>query len=328
MDKLANGLRADMKLDIRPLYFSVNHKDEWGFGLDIGRITAFGNLDVSGNVLGFKKTDGENDKFGVGAAAFVEVGVPVFFHINKLNGFKVKIRPAGYVPVIYLEPDFNYSHTESRIELGFAFQLYAPMSLDPDSDGSLDFSLGFDFSAGVEYPLLSRLDLGVDFINIPLVPGSLSQYMRMKDGMAFDSNEIGSGSDPGDVLEMGSTEPVYGAEKKTILRPFKTVFYANYRPLDKEIITIIPRIGFAINPLYAKPASLEAGADARFDLNNMLIGTLGINYGDRVWKNSLDFAFNLRAFEFDIGVSMQSPDFVKSWQLAGLGINLGFKFGW
>jgi hypothetical protein len=82
--------------------------------------------------------------------------------------------------------------------------------------------------------------------------------------------------------------------------------------------------------LYPRIAAVEGGLSARFDANtaNVFITTPGINYNDRRWINSADFVLNLRAFEFDLGISFQSQSFVISWQGAGLGINIGLKFGW
>jgi hypothetical protein len=330
LDKLDDGLKINMGLDVTPLYFRVNRDNKWGFGLDLGRVTAYGNLDFSGNLLRFNRTEG--DEFGVGAAAFVDVGIPVFFHINKLKGFKINVRLAGYIPVVYMTPDMKYSYEESGsgsiIALDYTAKLYTIESLNPDSNQNLDFFMGVDFSAGVEYPLYSWIDLGVDIINIPLVPGSLNQYMLAGGGISLNSGKV---KFDGDILEdalntQDSTK--YGTDKKYILRPFKTVFYANYRPLDKESLTLIPRLGFSINHVYTTPASLEIGANVRYDINNRFIAALGVNYEDRMWKNSIDLVLNLRAFELDIGASMQAPGFLKSWQLAGYGLNFGLKFGW
>jgi len=333
LDKLDDGLRASINLDVVPLYFRVNRdNNKWGFGLDLGRVTVYGNLDISGNLLKFKETDG--DEFGVGAAAFVDIGIPVFFHIDKLNGFKVSVRPAGFFPVAYMVPDMKYSYKKSGdgsiIAVDYTAKLYTPMSLDPDSNQSMDFSMGVDFSAGVEYPLYNWIDLGVDITNIPLVPGSLNQYMLAGGSVSLDSGKVKFDGDIlEDALDTGDdADTKYGTDKKYILRPFKMVFYANYRPLDKEALTLIPRLGFSLNPVYTSLASLEIGANVRYDLNNRFIAAFGINHEDRMWKNSLDLILNLRAFEFDIGVSMQSPGFLKSWQFAGFGLDFGLKFGW
>jgi len=331
LDELGDGLKADMNLDINPLYFRVN-RDKWGFGLDLGRVTAYGNLDISGNLLKLRKIS--DDEFGVGAAAFVDIGIPVFFHLNKFNGFKITIRPAGFIPIAYMTPDVRYSSKESAdgstIEVDYTAKLYTVSSLNPDSSQSMDFSMGVDFSTGVEYPLYDWLDLGVDIINIPLIPGSLSQYMEVGGGITLDAGKVKFNGDVlEDVLNTGDdTDAKYGSDRKYILRPFKMVFYSNYRPLHKEMLTLIPRLGFAFNPVYTTLASLEAGANVRYDLNNRFIAAFGINYEDRMWKNSLDFAVNFRAFELDIGASMQSPSFLKSWQFTGFGLDFGLKFGW
>jgi hypothetical protein len=106
------------------------------------------------------------------------------------------------------------------------------------------------------------------------------------------------------------------------------LFYAKYRPNESQIFSLIPSLGFSISRLYAQLGSIEGGLSARCDLSNIFITTIGINYNDRRWKNSIDFVLNLRVFEFDLGISFQSSDFVKSFQGAGLGVAVGFKFGW
>ena len=86
-------------------------------------------------------------------------------------------------------------------------------------------------------------------------------------------------------------------------------------------------LGFAINRLYVPIGSVEAGINASLDLGNIFVTTAGINYTDRKWKNSLGFIFNFKIIELDLGLSMQSPNFKKSWQGAGLGVNVGLKIG-
>ncbi len=106
------------------------------------------------------------------------------------------------------------------------------------------------------------------------------------------------------------------------------LFYAAYRPFEGQVFAIIPSLGFSINRLYTQPAAVEGGLSFRWDIANIFIPSLGMHYNDRKWKNSLDFALNLRAFQLDFGVSFQSTDFVKSFLGAGLGVNFGLKLGW
>jgi len=120
----------------------------------------------------------------------------------------------------------------------------------------------------------------------------------------------------------------YDLAGQKIYRPFTMLFYADYGVYDSRILSLIPSLGFSINSLYHDPASVEGGLSARIDLANIFITTVGINYNDRAWKNSVDLALNLRAFQLDFGLSSQAPTLIKSWQGAGVGVNFGMKFGW
>jgi hypothetical protein len=107
------------------------------------------------------------------------------------------------------------------------------------------------------------------------------------------------------------------------------LFYAKYQPFEATPwFSLIPSLGFSLNPLFAQLGSVEGGLSARINLSNLFIATIGINYNDRRWKNSIDLILNLRAFELDFGISFQSFDFAKSFQGAGFGVAIGLKFGW
>jgi hypothetical protein len=97
---------------------------------------------------------------------------------------------------------------------------------------------------------------------------------------------------------------------------------------ERPVISILPVLGFSINPLFVNAGSIETALRFRVDLANMLITTFGFAYEDQMWKNGIDFVFNLRAFELALGATMQSQNFIKSWQGAGLRINFGIKLGW
>jgi len=343
---------------LEPLSLNFNFKDNWGFGLDIGHMNVAGNLLLSGNLLSFNEAN--NDKFGVGAAVFVDVGIPVFFHYNEV---KIKIRPSAFLPVVYTEPNITYSYRKQpdsdtgisgmRLELNYDVKVYSIVDMKGFVNNDMNAvwqdlqnnawdiakkNLGYDFSLSLEYPWYDYLDIGVDIINIPVVMANLNHYMQITgDPVYFDTSKINiddmmDGKDISDDVYGYPDELIFNYSNNgstKIYRPFKMLFYAKWRPSEKSPeFSLIPSLGFSINPLYAQIASIEGGLSARWDVSNMLITTIGINYYDRRWKNSLDFILNLRAFELDLGISFQSSDFVKSFQGAGLGIVFGMKFGW
>jgi len=351
LDDFLDGFRLDFGAAVKPLSLNFNWKDRWGFGLDFAHIDVFGNVSLSGNMMTLSTA--EDDKFGVGAAAFVDVlGVPVFFHARD---FKVKIRPAVYFPLLYAEPGITYNYNGTRLSVDYDIRVYTPISLEllaGDSDAPIQDSLtmdtawqilnnnlGFDLSLGLEYPLYSWLDIGTSIVNLPIpfAAARLNHYTLLRDSVYFDSSKIdindlidGEGI-PEDAYHVPDDfDPEYGYDSggKALYRPFKMLFYANYRPFDSYILTLIPSLGFSINRLYPSIGAIEGGISACLDLGNIFIATLGINYTDRKWKNSLDLVFNFRAIELDVGVSVQSPDFIKSFQGAGLGVSVGVKLGW
>jgi len=358
IDDFFNGFLFSTSASIKPVSLNFNWKDEWGIGLDIAHITAWGNVAISDKVLSLKET---KEKFGGGGAVFADVGLPFFFHYND---FKIKLRPAVYVPVVYMEPGITYNYKTVvnsdtglegvRLEIDYDMRIYTVVDIRGTKMNKLDpvwrdlqdnywnilrNNLGYDFGLCVEYPLDNMLDIGLDIVNIPVpyAGAKLNHFSRLQGEAFFDTSEISLA----DLIEDGKiSEDAYGypdnfefiygynSKGKKMYRPFTMLFFANYRPNNSRILSLIPSLGFSINRMYPKPGAVEGGLSARFDVANIFFATLGVNYNDRGWKNSVDFILNLRAFELDFGLSSQAPTFIKSWQGAGVGVNFGMKFGW
>jgi len=357
IDDLFRGFRLNFGFDAAPFSLNINMRDEWGFGLDIAHVTATGNLLIPEAVLGFHETTGE--LFGAGGAVFVDIGIPVFFHTR---GFRISVRPAAYLPLVYVRPGFSYSFGPSheggglgqRFEVSYDVRVFSPFSLEgllgnsngntmedimQDPLGMVARNLGYDITLGIEYPLNSLVSVGVNIVNIPFpfLWATLDNYTRLQGNMFFDTSYVNFGDAFGGGFELPEgafgysiEDPYFGtlSRGQRILRPFTMLFFANYRPFGTQTVTLIPSLGFSINQLYTRIAALEGGLSARFDLANIFITTIGMNYNDRRWRHSMDLAFNFRVLELGIGVSMQSPNFVKSFQGAGLGVNFGIKMGW
>ena len=351
-----DGFRLDIGGTVTPLSLNFNRKDRWGFGLDIGRVEVTGNLSLPENMLSlFEKRD---TTFGVGAAAFIDFGIPTFFHVRD---FRITFRPAAYLPVMYTIPAIRFVHSESvnsvtgargsRISVDYDMRIFTPVRI-MDDDGNIainninDISsllrgnLGFDIGIGAEYSLFSWLDLGVNIVNLPFLGARLNHYLSFS-GSAFidtsyiDLNDlIGGGNLPDGAFSIPDADSIaitsgFNSNGEVLRRPFKMLFYANYRPFDRQILTVTPVLGFSINRLYPTPAAFEGGLNMRLDLANIFAFTFGMNYMDRKWINSFDFTLiNLRLLQIDLGFAFQSPDFVRSWRGAGFGFNFALKMGW
>jgi len=349
LDDLFKGFKFNMRTSIKPLSLNFNWKDNWGIGLNVGHIDAWGNITIPKTVLSLKEA--KNEPFGMGGAIFADFGIPVFFHVNDV---KIKFKPSVYAPMIYARPGMTYTYKRnyqnpetgvdgSYLEVKYDMRIYTLLDMKKGVMESLKDegwniprkNLGYDFGLNIEYPWDSWIDLGVDFINIPVVRAKLYHYMQMSGSMVVDTsfldmNSLMSGEISEHLYLLDHDGMSYGKNSKgqKVYRPFTTLFYINYYPLNSYFLCLMPSLGFSINPVYTKIGSVEGGVSVRIDIANMLITTMGINYNNRTWKNSTDFIFNLRAFELNMGMSSQSPSFAKSWQGAGFGVNFGMKFGW
>ena len=329
IDNFSRGFRVNLGVGITPIYFNVS-MGEWGFGLSTS-VEAIGLLNLSGKLLTFSSAI--DDKSGVNGALFASAGVNSFFNIDK---FKVTVKPALYYTIAYLKPNISYTFDPDSgniLKLDYDMLLYTAFPVD--SNGSptgsgLSATPGIDFSFGVEYALSKEFDVGLNLINIPVAPSVMNDYLQFK-GL------VGS-KEPLDLLNGGinsllssfdnfDTDPVSGTGSFEVERPFRLSAWVNWRVFGAPFITITPTIGFSINQLYTDKFSMEFGVNACLNLANMFIASAGIRYEDRLWINGVNFALNFKMFEFNVGADTRSQDFIKSWTGGGIGLNMGFKFG-
>ena len=336
LDKLADGLKINLGIGAL-LYFKYDIKREWGIiglssiGLSTG-VDSVGDLDLSGDMLSFKMT--EYSKSNLSRAVFGSVGIDTFFQIQE---FKVKFRPAMYYTFVYVKPDISYAYNNTDQETQFFIDLDLRIFTAYSSVNSMPTAApGIDFSAGVEYPLSKEtgisekypildFDVGIDFVNVPVVFSTMSSYRRMS--TVLGSKEPVNIEDLMSSFGIGDSSPVYGEGEEKVYRPFKTLVWADWRLfLGNLPLSVIPTVGFSVSNLYLKPAAVEAGLKARLNFADRYFLTGEIGYYDHLWRNSLDFALTFKAFDFNIGADLRSSDFIKSWTGHGSGVRAGFKF--
>ena len=339
LDQLMNGFMMNFGFGATPVYFNHNNKNGWGFGFSVST-EGFGIFNLSGKLLSFDEA--VNDKSEIGGALFAEIAPSGYFHLQRL---KIKIKPALYVPVAYAKSDISYTLKNTAdgtvLNIDYEMSVFTAFPTEDSAGFKLTARPGVDLRLGAEYPLSDALgicnkiffldfDVGLDLINIPLIPSAMRSYMKIDGSIGNDEPVNFFGGDEMDTDSFFSTDDdtEYGEKKQTVLRPFKTLVWANWRPLGIRIFKVIPTFGFAVNPLYIKPFSLEGGVKLSLDIYNCLVLTAGTGYYDRLWKNSVDLVFNLKLLEFNFGVDFRSQKFAKSLSGAGFGVNAGFKIGW
>jgi hypothetical protein len=225
--------------------------------------------------------------------------------------------------------------------IDYATRIYTGFSLEGDSF-SLTSKPGFDYSIGLEYPLAKEIglsdkiplldfDVGLDLINVPFVPSTMTEYTRIKGRIGKDKpiKLINKDDDEDDDGFLSSDEIEKREKYILVSRPFKMLARADWRPLlGSNFFTITPVIGFCHNALYRQPFSLEAGLNACLNFGGLFLLKAGLNYTDRLFVNSLNLAINGKILEFDIGIDLRAQNFAQLWTGVGFGLNFGFKLGW
>jgi len=343
LDKLADGFNLNFGLGATPIYFKFKTEDGWGLGLSTG-IDAAGILNISGNMLTINEA--VKDYSDVGGAVFSSIAVNSFFDMQK---FIVKIAPSLFYTLAYITPPKNVpssiiytlDYSDGTVMcIDYATRIYMGYSLE-DKKLSLSSTPGLDFTVGFEYPLAKGIgltdtlpildfDIGLDLLNIPFIPSTMSNYKQIKGRIGKDEPIKLINKDEDDDGSLFSSDGVVNEEKIIqINRPFKMIVRADWRPLlGKRFLTITPVIGFCHNELYYNPFSLEAGLYACFNISDIFLIKAGYNYTDRMFVNSLDFAIKIKASEIDIGFNLRSREAAQVWSGSGFGVNFGFKFGW
>lgn len=325
LDELEDGFKMNIGGFATPLYFSFN-ANRFGFGLSFNA-DAFGIFNLSGRMLSFDEII--DDKSDVGGAAYADVSIPLFF---KLSKFKIKVTPALYFPLAYAKSDVSYTFHNDNPDgsvLHLVYDLDVHVPIEPEDSGFTSRP-GVDFHLGVEYSLLKSFDIGLDLFGIPLLAASMEDYMKFTGTIGNNEPFTFFGDDVDMESFISFDDRVDAKEKISVIRPFKMLAWVNWRLLEIPVftLTVKPVFGFAINPVYNETFSIEAGLRASFDIANLFITTIGTGYHDRIWKNSIALAINLRAVELNIGADLRAPDFADSWNGSGFGMNVGLKFGW
>jgi hypothetical protein len=197
---------------------------------------------------------------------------------------------------------------------------------------------GLDLSVEAEYALNSRWDLGGSIASIPLRPSTLRYGIEYhidtnmdffgKNGPFGNSDEDEDEGEDEDFFEIDPPEARDDLAFRAF-RPLRFDFYANYRPLDTQRIVLRPNIGFSALTVYGyDKACFNAGLEARLNLKQVFSVSLGTGYREKIWRHDLNLMLNLRVFELDLGISLQSPDFVGSFRMQGVGASLGLRLGY
>ena len=203
-----------------------------------------------------------------------------------------------------------------------------------DIIGEFKFSAGFDVGGGFSMPLSNRLTVSAT-ARLPLVPGTLHSKQSIKYDVNYSVNimDLGTGSGKGIKDATPNFDVNFGAAEATeykVRRPMFIMGYLDFYPLfGTNLLSLRAGIGVGVRHPFAADAIgyFNYYTGATVNLIDVLKVTASMSYMDRIFKNQIELAINARIIEFDIGASLQSANFLKSWQGAGFGAYVNFAMG-
>jgi hypothetical protein len=191
-------------------------------------------------------------------------------------------------------------------------------------------AMGFDISLAASYPLLSFMDLGGSIEHIPIVPARLAfnKHMAIDQQFTVDIDSFIDGDVGIDKLipELDSS-PLTDAFMT--FRPLRLDVYALFRPLENGMLILRPNAGLSFLTIYGyKTVCFNAGVEGTVFLWRFFSGGLRIEYREKIWRQMLNLGFNCPYGKIDLGIYLESPDFVSGFTGKGLGVQVGLRGGY
>lgn len=292
---------------------------------------------------------GYGNQIGEEISVALENNTDVFFHTDvtlesKIKDSKLTIKPSLFIPLITSSGEIgkmsfvNNADGSIHMELNSNAIIYSyfditNLSTDNLGDGSglnLDPEIltnsGFDMDLSFMKPVSSEISLGFN-IHFPIIPGKITNFVRYGYSYSIDTSVT-------NISEI-ETDSNYESEFSTdamvkVNRPFKIFGMLNYVPFDSIFLYELG-FGFAIRHPFVEGTYTypEYYFGSSFHIGGGLFeAKLSTEYMDEVFKHQLQTKLNLRIYELDLGFSLESSSFVKSFSTAGFGafasVSIGF----
>jgi hypothetical protein len=334
------GVGLNMGFDLNAMRVSVNPTERWGgsFGFNTsGRFDVtipkeLLDLIVEGN----ERNKVNTGEFVVSGSLFYEIGFNVHGTLPVLdNKLTVGITPAFYSPLLYI-PASSVKYTVDTdnkllVDARGSFKAYTALNTSEMDAGAFFKNGGVDISLSAEYALFKRLDLGLTLSRIPLLGASMDSGYELSfapEGEAIMKiTDLTNFETTPNIPELTGGGDFTSLPQKTVFRPFRFDFYTIYRPLNDDLLSIRPNIGFTAPAATGGPY-LNMGIRAALDLSRIFVLYLDSGLEENLWRHKLGFELNLRAFELDIEAALRSQDYLLSWQGSGASVKLGIALGW
>lgn len=343
-EKLTNsGFVTAVNTDVTALFMNVNLRNGLHIGFDAG-VEGGVNLKLGKSLM---KAIGEgfDGGFDADAGAYADV----FAHARLTGSFKLKnqmrftVAPSLVVPIFHADVSDMAASVSTdasgkiTTKVNGKANIYSSI-IDTSQilNGNFLFdvsalgnSFGVDLGLGFEMPLpvYDKVQLG-GYARIPIVPGTLKYGVNGDISLVYEGSisDIISGNMSGlQGLNLNTSSATKGLK---ISRPLRLGVEGMYRPFGAwfEAYSLL---GMGMRYPYTKAIKVypEYSLSAAVNHKQIVGAKFSTSYFNQIFIQELTFMLNAKVFELNLALSMQSENFVKSFQAAGLGVKLYMAFG-
>jgi hypothetical protein len=210
---------------------------------------------------------------------------------------------------------------------GDEVKVYTPFDIENPDVGSIFSFAGVDITLSARFALFSWLNLGAVANHVPIMPAKGDYFLK---SYALDVG-AGVGALPNPELDItgeGMTDRS-GFENLSIMRPLTFDVYAEWQILEMKFLafTVKPNLGFTAMAVSEGSFAFNWGVEAQLQLLRIFYIHVGTGLQDSLWRQRAGISLNFRVIELSLEGTLQSQDFLKSFQAQGLGLNVGFRMG-
>lgn len=292
------------------------------------------------NFLGYGNKVNEEQEFSFSNSLdiFAVLNLDAGFSVGK---FKVVVSPALFTPLVSMNNSggkitmVNTSDGVFTVDMDVNMSVYTQfnlstvtgkVSIDPEEVMSSLFNgCGFDIGGAVAIPLSSSFSIDV-VGRIPVIPGKIVSKSVITGGSTYTValQNFGESESVSKDTEVQTTTASY-----SVNRPLTLGAYA-----DKNLLAGLFNIraggGFGISHPFMDGADWYP--EYYVGLTNNFLDLIKVKasteYTKQVFRHELGAMLNIRFIQIDLGASLQSSTFSKSFEFAGLGayayVTVGF----
>lgn len=321
---------------------NINLTNIFHIGAEVG-VQGNGKMNISRGLFDF---------LGYGNGLYSQIHIAesfdadIFAYLNlafdiKIKKFSIGLIPNLYVPLFHFQTEKSYAEInndeDGRLSLDMEMieNIYSFMSLDEkdifksnDLQKKIMESFGLDLEGFVGWDFTDIFGVKLNY-RVPIIPGRLYYCTPEIITMRFDTKVmdlIGSGI-PG--LDLNQKSGDYYKTIYYLNRPLKVNLDVRFNPLGNFIVLNV-KGGVGVRNPFMPDMRLypEYLAGLKISLANIISAQLKTDYLDELFKHTLAVTVNLRFLQVDLGLSLASTDFLKSFQGTGIGcfvtVSMGF----